>query len=169
MAVMDAKAYAEHRKVSAPMVTKYLQQGMIPSAKRIGRKWIIDAELADKDLEKTLNPNEKKAKQKTTKLDLRSGHQTPLPSLAANRAIREMYAARITKLEFEERSKKLVPVDELKLELAKLHLVVRDNLRTIPDRIAPLVAAETDKGKIHSIILQEIRQCLEGLKSFDIS
>ena len=39
MAVMDAKAYAEHRQVSAPMVTKYLQQGMIPSGKRIGRKW----------------------------------------------------------------------------------------------------------------------------------
>ena len=52
---MDAKAYAEHRQVSAPMVTKYLQQGMIPSAKRVGRKWIIDPELADRDLEKVLN------------------------------------------------------------------------------------------------------------------
>ena len=80
-----------------------------------------------------------------------------------------LFNKRLQKLEFEERSKKLVPVDELKLELAKLHLVVRDNLRTIPDRIAPLVAAETDKGKIHSIILEEIRQCLEGLKSFDNS
>ena len=92
-----------------------------------------------------------------------------MPSLAANRAIREMYAARITKLEFEERSKKLVPLNELKLELAKLHLSVRDNLRTVPDRIAPLLAAETDQAKIHSIILEEIRICLEGLKNFDIS
>ena len=80
-----------------------------------------------------------------------------------------MYAARLQKLEFEERSKKLVPVDELKLQLSKLHLTVRDNLRTIPDRIAPLVAAETDPAKIHSIITNEIRDCLEGLKTIDIS
>lgn len=166
---MDAKAYAEHRQVSGAMVTKYLQAGMIPSAVRKGRKWDINAELADKDLEKTLNPTEKKPQQKTQKLNLRTGNQGGMPSLAANRAIREMYAARITKLEFEERSKKLVPLNELKLELAKLHLSVRDNLRTVPDRIAPLLAAETDQAKIHSIIMEEIRICLEGLKNYDIS
>ena len=164
---MDAKEYAQHRNVSGAMVTKYLQQGMIPSAIRKGRKWVIDPELADKDLAERLQVTERKPN--VQKLNLKSGHQQPLPSLAANRAIREMYAARITKLKFEERSKKLVPIDELKLELAKLHLTVRDNLRTIPDRIAPIVAAETDQAKIHSIILQEIRQCLEGLKSNDIS
>ena len=92
-----------------------------------------------------------------------------MPSLAAYRAIKEMYAARLQKLEFEERSKKLVPYDELKLELAKLHLQVRDNLRTIPDRISPIVAAESDASKIHTIISDEIRDCLEGLKSIDIS
>ena len=41
---MDAKAYAIHRKVSGAMVTKYLQQGMIPSANQIGRKLYIDPE-----------------------------------------------------------------------------------------------------------------------------
>ena len=164
---MDAKEYAQHRNVSGAMVTKYLQQGMIPSAIRKGRKWVIDAEQADKDLAERLQTVEKKPN--VQKLNLRTGHQQSLPSLAANRAIREMYAARITKLEFEERSKKLVPLEELRMELAKLHLVVRDNLRTIPDRIAPLVAAETDQAKIHSIILEEIRICLEGLKNFDIS
>ena len=164
---MDAKEYAKHRNVSGAMVTKYLQQGMIPSAIRKGRKWVIDAEQADKDLQERLQVPD--SKPNVQKLNLATGHQQSLPSLAANRAIREMYAARITKLEFEERSKKLVPLDELKLQLAKLHLVVRDNLRTIPDRIAPIVAAETDQAKIHSIILQEIRQCLEGLKGIDIS
>ena len=68
-----------------------------------------------------------------------------------------------------EKSKKLVPFDELKLQLSKLHLQVRDNLRTIPDRISPIIAAETDSAKIHSIISSEIRECLEGLKTIDIS
>ena len=51
----------------------------------------------------------------------------------------------------------------------KLHLQVRDNLRTIPDRISPIVAAEDDPAKIHNIITNEIRDCLEGLKTIDIS
>ena len=166
---MDAKAYAEHRGVSKAMVTKYLQNGFIPSAKQIGRKWYIDPELADKELDAALGRTEKVATKIQPREYIDQSQKTPMPSLAANRAIKEMYAARLQKLEFEERSKKLVPIDELKLELAKLHLTVRDNLRTIPDRIAPIVAAETDQAKIHSIILQEIRQCLEGLKSDDIS
>ena len=166
---MDAKAYAIHRKVSGAMVTKYLQQGMIPSAKQVGRKWIIDPEKADQELDLALG----RTNQTTTKIKpteyIDQSQKSPMPSLAANRAIKEMYAARLQKLEFEERSKKLVPFDELKLKLSKLHIQVRDNLRTIPDRIAPIVAAETDAAKIHNIITLEIRECLEGLKTIDIS
>ena len=166
---MDAKAYAIHRKVSGAMITKYLKNGMIPSAKQIGRKWYIDPQKADIELDAALGRTEKV----TTKIQPREyidqSQKTPMPSLAANRAIKEMYAARLQKLEFEEKSKKLVPYDELKLKLSKLHLQVRDNLRTIPDRISPIVAAETDPSKIHSLISTEIRECLEGLKTIDIS
>ena len=166
---MDAKAYAIHRKVSGAMITKYLKNGMIPSAKQIGRKWYIDPLKADIELNAGLGRTEKIVSKIPTKEYIDQSQKTPMPSLAANRAIKEMYAARLQKLEFEEKSKKLVPYDELKLKLSKLHLQVRDNLRTIPDRIAPIVAAETDPSKIHSLITTEIRECLEGLKTIDIS
>ena len=166
---MDAKAYAIHRKVSGAMITKYLQNGMIPSAKQIGRKWYIDPEKADVELDAALGRSNSVATKIKPSEYIDKSQKTPMPSLAANRAIKEMYAARLQKLEFEERSKKLVPYDELKLELAKLHLQVRDNLRTIPDRISAIVAAESDSAKIHSIISNEIRDCLEGLKTIDIS
>ena len=166
---MDAKAYAIHRKVSGAMITKYLQNGMIPSAKQVGRKWYIDPEKADQELDLALGRSNQAPTKIRTSEYIDKNQKTPMPSLAANRAIKEMYAARLQKLEFEERSKKLVPYDELKLQLAKLHLQVRDNLRTIPDRISPIVAAETDSAKIHSIISSEIRECLEGLKTIDIS
>tara|TARA_R100000329_G_C7557661_1_gene197172 strand:+ start:38 stop:538 length:501 start_codon:yes stop_codon:yes gene_type:complete len=166
---MDAKAYAIHRKVSGAMVTKYLQQGMIPSAKQIGRKWYIDPQKADIELDAALGRTEKVVTKIQPREYIDQSQKTPMPNLAANRAIKEMYAARLQKLEFEERSKKLVPFDELKLKLSKLHIQVRDNLRTIPDRIAPIVAAETDAAKIHNIITLEIRECLEGLKTIDIS
>ncbi len=166
---MDAKAYAEHRGVSKAMVTKYLQNGFIPSAKQIGRKWYIDEKQADIELDQALGRDQSKEPKIKPNDYIDKTQKTPLPSLAANRAIKEMYAARLQKLEFEERSKKLVPYDQLKLELSKLHLSVRDNLRTVPDRIAQLLAAETDPAKIHSIISTEIRDCLEGLKTIDIS
>ena len=166
---MDAKAYAIHRKVSGAMITKYLKNGMIPSAKQIGRKWYIDPQKADIELDAALGRTEKIVSKIPTKEYIDQSQKTPMPSLAANRAIKEMYAARLQKLEFEEKSKKLVPYDELKLKLSKLHLQVRDNLRTIPDRISPIVAAETDPSKIHSLISTEIRECLEGLKTIDIS
>ena len=155
---MDAKAYAIHRKVSGAMITKYLKNGMIPSAKQIGRKWYIDPQKADIELDAALGRTEKVITKIQPKEYIDQSQKTPMPSLAANRAIKEMYAARLQKLEFEEKSKKLVPFDELK-----------DNLRTIPDRISPIVAAETDPSKIHNLISTEIRECLEGLKSIDIS
>lgn len=166
---MDAKAYAIHRKVSGAMITKYLKNGMIPSAKQIGRKWYIDPQKADIELDAALGRTEKVATKIQPREYIDQSQKTPMPSLAANRAIKEMYAARLQKLEFEEKSKKLVPYDELKLKLSKLHLQVRDNLRTIPDRISPIVAAENDPSKIHNLISTEIRECLEGLKSIDIS
>lgn len=169
---MDASEYAKHRGVSKPMVTKYLSQGMIPSARKIGRSWRIDAQQADLELDAALDrthggkngvPPEPPA-QETASI----GSPTrSIPSLAENRSIREFYAARIAKLDYEQRAGKLIPKDELRLKLAKLHLAVRDNLRTIPDRVAPVLAAETDQAKIHAILIKEIGLALEGLKGFD--
>ena len=102
--MMDAKAYAEHRGVSKAMVTKYLQNGFIPSAKQIGRKWYIDADKADEELNAALGRDQSKEPKIKPSEYIDKSQKTPLPSLAANRAIKEMYAARISKLEFEERS-----------------------------------------------------------------
>lgn len=166
---MDASEYAKHRGVSKSMVSKYLQAGMIPSARKVGRGYDIDPEQADRDLAANLN----QAQQRHTPAPAAVVRQEPrqdgprVPSLAENRNIREYYSARIAKLDYEQRASKLVSKDELKLKLAKLHLAVRDNLRTIPDRIAPVLAAETDQAKVHAMLLKEIGQALEGLKGFD--
>ena len=88
-----------------------------------------------------------------------------IPSVAQSRAIREAYAARLTRLEYDQRSAKLVDKNELKMRLAKLHMALRDSLRTIPDRVAPIVAAETDQAKIHAMLLKEIGQALESLSN----
>lgn len=183
---MDASEYAKRRGVSKPMVTKYLQAGMIQSARRVGRSWEIDAEKADQELDAVLDQSRGGKREPRPRpepgpaleppsrepapaeaLDVSGPPPRAVPSLAQNRNIREFYSARIAKLEYEQRLGKLVPKDELRLKLAKLHLAVRDNLRTIPDRIAPVLAAETDQAKIHAMLLKEIGRALEGLQGFD--
>lgn len=166
---MDASEYAKHRGVSKPMVTKYLREGKIQSARKIGRTWQIDPEQADRELDASLDRSHGGKNGVPPEPPIQTSQSNPrsIPSLAENRSIREFYAARIAKLDYEQRAGKLIPKDELRLKLAKMHLAVRDNLRTIPDRVAPVLAAETDQAKIHAILIKEIGLALEGLKSFD--
>ena len=66
-------------------------------------------------------------------------------------------------MEYREKSAKLVDKSDLKLKLAKLHMGLRDSLKAIPDRIAPIAAAETEQAKIHNLLTKEIAIALEGL------
>lgn len=172
---MNAAEYARHRGVSRQQVTHYIKGGKI-TAKRVGAGYEIDPAVADAELDRNLNPGwggrkggpagrmlEPSTPRPEAAAPPASAPLTGIPSYADSRAIRERYAAMILRLEYEEKSGKLVEKSELKLKLAKLHMGVRDALRTIPDRVAPIVAAETDQAKIHAMLLKEIGQALEGL------
>lgn len=172
---MNAADYARHRGVSRQQVTNYIKGGKI-TVKRVGAGYEIDAAVADAELDRNLNPGwggrgggpaGRMLEPSTPRVEASpsSGvpQQTGIPSYADSRAIRERYAAMILRLEYEEKSGKLVEKGELKLKLAKLHMGIRDALRTIPDRVAPILAAESDQAKIHAMLLKEIGQALEGL------
>jgi hypothetical protein len=161
---MNAAQYARHRGISKVQVGKYIAEGKI-TARRVGRSWDIDADVADRELEASRSPD--RGGRNGGPDGLGGGVPNAGVSFAHARAVREQYAARILRLEFEQRSGRLVEKNELKLRLAKLHLAARDNLRSIPDRVAPVVAAETDPAKIHALLLKEIGQALEGLQGFD--
>lgn len=160
---MNAAEYAKHRGVSKVQVGKYIDEGKI-TARRVGRGWQIDPEVADRELDANRAPD--RGGRNGGPDELAGGGRAGV-SFAHARAVRETYAARILQLDFEQKSGRLVDKNELKLKLAKLHMAVRDNLRTIPDRVAPVLAAETDQAKIHAILLKEIGQALEGLQGFD--
>lgn len=87
------------------------------------------------------------------------------PNYANSRALREAYAARLAKLDFELRSGKLVEIDQMKIEAFKIHRRVRDAVLNIPDRCAPQLAAMTDAGEIHAYLLEEIVQALRQLSA----
>jgi hypothetical protein len=84
-------------------------------------------------------------------------------SLAQSKAVREAYLARLAKLDFEERSGKLVSAEEVKISAFKLARQIRDALMNIPDRVSPELAAETNAAKIHARLHREVREALAAL------
>lgn len=166
---MNLLQYAEDRKVEYTQLSKWACQGRFSSdaVRKEGRRWVVvDAQELDRQVAATKSPDRGGrggAPAIDDALKRQQAQAAAIPSFAQSRAYREAFAAKLTKLEFDQRSSKLVDKAELKLKLAKLHMAVRDALRTIPDRVAPIVAAETDQAKIHAMLLKEIGQALEGL------
>jgi len=168
---MNLLQYAEDRKVEYTQLSKWAGQGRFTSdaLRKEGRRWMVaDAQELDRQVAAAKAPDRGGrggAPAIDQSLVQQQNQAAAIPSFAQSRAIREAYAARLTRLEYDQRSGRLVDKAELKMRLAKLHMAVRDSLRTIPDRVAPIVAAETDQAKIHAMLLKEIGQALEGLGS----
>jgi hypothetical protein len=76
------------------------------------------------------------------------------------RAVREHYQARLARLEFEERVARLIPADEVKIAAFNLFRRYRDHMLNIPDRVAAMVAAETESARCYEILAGEIRKAL---------
>ena len=49
--------------------------------------------------------------------------------------------------------------------MVKRGRTVRDAILSVPDRIAGIVSAESDQGKVHAIIYKELHQALVALTS----
>ena len=166
---MNLLQYATDRGVEYTQLSKWAGQGRFSSdaLRKEKRSWVVaDPQELDRQVAAAKSPD-RGGRGGTPAIDQSLQQQqnqaAAIPSFAQSRAIREAYAARLTRLEFDQRSGKLIDKAELKMKLAKLHMAVRDSLRTIPDRVAPIVAAETDQVKIHAMLLKEIGQALEGL------
>lgn len=85
------------------------------------------------------------------------------PSMMQSRAIREAYQARLAKLDYEERTGKLVDADAVKAEAFKIARTVRDSMLNIPDRVAAEFAGINNTHEIHTRLTEEIRKALDGL------
>ena len=168
---MNLRKYAEDRKVEYTQLSKWAGQGRFNSdaMRKDGRTWaVVDPQELDRQVAAANAPDRGGrggAPAIDQALQQQQNQAAAIPSFAQSRAIREAYAARLTRLEYDQRSAKLVDKNELKMRLAKLHMALRDSLRTIPDRVAPIVAAETDQAKIHAMLLKEIGQALESLSN----
>ncbi|MGQ9919552.1 MAG: hypothetical protein ACUVS7_19320 [Bryobacteraceae bacterium] len=160
MALLSLRAYAKHRGVSLAAVQKAIHSGRItPNA-----DGLIDSERADAEWSAKTRPGQRRSRSAPPVV------REPAEASAAGgldyfraRAIRESYLARLAKIEFEEKTAKLVNRDEVQVAGFTRGRVVRDNLLNIADRLAATLAAESDVDRVHRILSDEIRRALDVL------
>ncbi len=184
MAGLSIRGYARHRKVSHTAVRKALAAGRISA----GADGTIDPTVADRQWDTSTDL----AKPRNSVIGLPKRRRAPgapsdplgtpdsgagealngspigdtarlVSSYAGSRAAREAYLARLAKLEFEQRSGKLVDADEVRAQLFALGRRARDSLSGVPDRLAPILVGQTDAAVIHRMLTEEIERGLSAL------
>ena len=161
---MNVSAYARHRKVSHVAVLKAINAGRIAKEP----DGTIDPIKADAAWSGNTSPAQqrKPAKENTGKIErpidppASSNAINNGPSYAQSRAIKEAYLARLAKLEYEEKSAALVRADSVKVAWFNVLRVLRDRALNLPDRMAPILASETDPKRVRELLEVELRQIL---------
>jgi hypothetical protein len=173
---MSLRAYARHRGVSLRAVQKALSSGRI-AAREDGR---LDADVADTNWARNTAPRPRPASKPVSKGPIKevaspaSPHHSDSPrrepteppklesglEYSKARAVRESYLARLAKIDFEERTEKLVSRDEIQVAAFNRYRTFRDGMLNIPDRLAAVLAAEADPRQVHEMLATEIRKAL---------
>ena len=159
---MNVSAYARHRGVSHVAVLKAIKAGRIAKE----QDGTIDPAKADAGWSRNTSPAQqrKSAKEKTTGgLPAEQPIVNSGPSYAQSRAIKEAYNARLAKLEYEEKSSALVRTDSIKVAWFNTLRVLRDRTLNLPDRLAPLLASESDPKQVRELLDTELRQILNDV------
>ncbi len=163
---VSIRQYAKERGCSHEAVRRAIAAGRLKKAvTKKGRNYDIDILKANQEWE--LNTDDTKQNNMGSQATIKS------PSLAQARAVREMYAARLTQLEFEEKSGLLCKVADVKLEYFQKTRVARDALLNVPVRVVSelggLVGDITDQQRhdILQLLNQEMNSALEQLAEED--
>jgi hypothetical protein len=90
------------------------------------------------------------------------------PGYLQSRSKQAAADARRAEIELAELEGSLIRVDQVKAELAGRLAPVREGLLQIPARLAPVLAAQSDAGRIQTLLEAEIHQVLSPLVSASI-
>lgn len=81
------------------------------------------------------------------------------------RGAREVYTAKMVELKYKLQTKALVPAEEVKKIFFDVGKTIQLNMLNIPNRVAAMIAAESDEKKVFDILQTEITIALEALSN----
>ena len=182
---MNLQAYANHRKALGLRGTSHVavinaikdQRLTPPAVVRDGHRWVIDPAMADEQWATRTDPSEYGGQAGGGSRPI--GIETPVrqqpatlppppspkggPSLAMSKQVKAAYEAKLTELEYRERSGEMGNLQDVRKEAARLARQVRDLMLIVPSRNAAKVAAMSDPEDIRALLQQEIELALKGM------
>lgn len=155
--------YARRRGVSRQSVYQGIAAGRIPLATGDGRGKRIDPAEADAawpEFSDDVGGGRPKADGSPAVALPQKGN-----AHRDGRGLRIEYQGKLAKLAFEKQSGKLIDASEVEQSAFLVARTVRDAMLNIPDRVAHMLAGQTDAKAIHQTLTAEILQVLGDLSA----
>jgi hypothetical protein len=154
MSIMTKTEYAKHRNVSQAAVSKMVREDRILVTPD-GR---IDSDVSDV----LLNQFSESPLQNQARDSLLEQLGT-VESYTEQRALLTKYKAGLAKIDLDKAAGTVVDAIHVRDVAHSTARRVRDHILNLPDRLAPLLAAETDTHAIRTLLDSELRSALEEL------
>lgn len=155
--IMTKAQYAKHRGVSRQMIGKLAKDDRI----LLTADGMVDCELSD-----VLLDNFSDASLKNQQTQTRDNVMTQLSEIGSyseQRALLTQYKAGLAKIELDKASGTVVDTATVQYAAFDTARRVRDSILNLPDRLAPLLAAESDVHTVRTLLDTELRRALDEL------
>jgi len=149
--------YARRRGVNPSSISRLKARGVL-----VVRNGLVDAVASDTLLDGRAGAAEPEPEPAATQAS-RPAPIQPLNAYANARAADMNFRARLRKLELDAKEGRLIDAEAVRAALADAGRAVRDGILGVPDRLAPILAAESDQQRIHALLQTELKRELEGL------
>ena len=162
--LVSHREYARLRGLSHQGVSKAVRTGRIPTVAGKIDPVAADAARAQNTRPRVDSTEPDLSKSPATKTpDPNESHdlaatERPKATYTAARALKEVYLAKQAKLDYEKSESKLVPVQEVRAQAFEAARRIREQLLVLPSRLAPVLFAAKDAGKVHRVLEEALRE-----------
>lgn len=171
--LLSLRAYARHRNVRLSAVQKAIANNRISTVPDEKGRAKIDPAVADIQWAQNTNPLQQERGSlkafERTQADLAGASQLPLAGekpgvqtsvLSEEKAETENVRRQLLEIQLAKQRGELVRAEDISRALANKLKAAQEYLNTVADRLAPILAAETDVSKVDEMLRSEIRRAM---------
>ena len=161
--LMTKTEYARYRGVSKPYITKLAKNGVL--VLRGGKVDVhaSDTVLDDKPVDDVDPPPAQASSVGPPLRPVAESLGQAGASFGQARTVEMVFRAKLRRLEFETKQGRLIEAEAVRNTIAEAGRSLRDGILGLPDRLATVLAAESDSKKVHVTLKTELSRELEAL------
>jgi len=139
--------YSRHRGVHRSYIGRLVERGLLPHV--VTPRGIKLIDIAKSDLILDDMPT-------TDELHGGAGGEKQQTTYSQARIVKMVYEAKLARMQFEQRSAKLVDAEAVRVRIAEHLDALRQAFAAMADRLVPIVARESDPKRVHRLLRQAL-------------